>query len=323
MKSKAAACLPFVWRWTKIAWLLACLVLLVAYGRRQWDEIAPLAADIHWFYLLPALALIVAGRIALSTAAREICLWSGTSFRHSQMLKIYAVTQLAKYVPGGVWHFVARGIAYSEAKMKTRRIAQNIVVENLILLGGAVCVGLVGMLPTSPGLAFVAPPIRFLTIGAALLIYPVAVYGAAAIIRRDVPARSRLAVVLFQLGAWLPIGAAFHFMIVALGISHVPPAYAAGTFTLCWAIAFVAVFVPGGIGLREALLVYMLGPFMPASAAFTVAVLSRIVWTVAEAALLLVALVWTAAERRVSHLPLAPVPCLTTIEESNPPNNGG
>ncbi len=79
-----------------------------------------------------------------------------------------------------------------------------------------------------------------------------------------------------------------------------PFLYAIGAFDLAWCIAFVAVFVPGGIGLREGLLVYALAYHVEITQAFLISVSSRLLWTLAEIALVLLASLYLRFEEGVA-----------------------
>jgi uncharacterized membrane protein YbhN (UPF0104 family) len=55
-----------------------------------------------------------------------------------------------------------------------------------------------------------------------------------------------------------------------------------GAYALAWSAGFVIVFFPGGIGPREAVLVAVLSPVMPAASALVVALASRMVMTIGD-----------------------------------------
>lgn len=55
-----------------------------------------------------------------------------------------------------------------------------------------------------------------------------------------------------------------------------------GAFSIAWATGYVAVFAPSGIGVREAVLVALLAPSVPAEEAVAYAAVSRVIWTLVE-----------------------------------------
>jgi glycosyltransferase 2 family protein len=84
-----------------------------------------------------------------------------------------------------------------------------------------------------------------------------------------------------------------------------------GAYALAWAVGFLIIFVPGGIGAREAALVAVLAPVMPAAAALVVALASRIVLTLGD-------LLWAGAGLSVGR-PAVPVPAEPQSEPAREP----
>ena len=61
-------------------------------------------------------------------------------------------------------------------------------------------------------------------------------------------------------------------------------AIAAGAYALAWAVGFVLIPFPGGVGPRELAFIAALAPVMPRGSAIVVAVVSRLVLTIADLA---------------------------------------
>ena len=59
-------------------------------------------------------------------------------------------------------------------------------------------------------------------------------------------------------------------------------ALALGGYALAWAVGFLIIFVPGGIGAREVALVAVLAPVMSSASALVVALVSRVVMTIGD-----------------------------------------
>jgi uncharacterized membrane protein YbhN (UPF0104 family) len=59
---------------------------------------------------------------------------------------------------------------------------------------------------------------------------------------------------------------------------------AAGGFALAWSVGFLAVFVPAGVGVREAALVAALAPVLDRGDALVVALISRVLMTLGDLA---------------------------------------
>ena len=103
--------------------------------------------------------------------------------------------------------------------------------------------------------------------------------GAGAAVR---PAEAARAVGLFA-GAWLVFGLAL--WVTARALFAVPAGEflpMAGAFAIAWIAGFAAVIAPGGIGVREAVLVGLLGPRIGEAEAILLAAASRIAFTLVD-----------------------------------------
>ncbi len=93
-----------------------------------------------------------------------------------------------------------------------------------------------------------------------------------------------LRLVGFYAGYWLISGLGFVTLAMAftkVQLSHWPPYLAA--FPASWFIGFLSIITPGGLGVREAALYFMLAPVTSKSFAVMLAVWSRIVMLISEA----------------------------------------
>tara|TARA_Y100000310_G_scaffold305302_1_gene345310 strand:- start:151 stop:1044 length:894 start_codon:yes stop_codon:yes gene_type:complete len=80
--------------------------------------------------------------------------------------------------------------------------------------------------------------------------------------------------------AWIILGIGFYLMVYAIypvSLSLLLPF--TGIFALAWALGFVMIFLPAGLGFREAVLTYFLSMFLPTPIAIIVAIVSRL-WLV-------------------------------------------
>ncbi len=82
---------------------------------------------------------------------------------------------------------------------------------------------------------------------------------------------------------WLCYGAHAWFLIrVFAGDSPHTFALALGAYSLAWAVGFLIIFFPGGIGPRELALIAVLSPVMSSASALVVALASRVVMTIGD-----------------------------------------
>jgi uncharacterized membrane protein YbhN (UPF0104 family) len=89
------------------------------------------------------------------------------------------------------------------------------------------------------------------------------------------------------------------FVVLATSVTDVPPqewAVTGAAYVLAGAIGILAILVPSGLGVREAVIVVVLSPFMGVPAAIVVSVLARLCATVGDG---LVALVYVLTRRTI------------------------
>jgi uncharacterized membrane protein YbhN (UPF0104 family) len=82
---------------------------------------------------------------------------------------------------------------------------------------------------------------------------------------------------------WLAYGTSGVVLIEALGFGPAMPVSGIiAAFVAAWMIGFLSLITPGGIGVREAVLVLLLGTTLSTPQAITVALLARLSWTMVE-----------------------------------------
>ncbi len=99
--------------------------------------------------------------------------------------------------------------------------------------------------------------------------------------------------------SWVAHGTAFWLLARGLGLpGTLPIATALGVFALGYVLGLLALFAPGGVGVREVVLIGLLTPALGAGGAVALSVASRIVLTLTEVAAPLVVLLVTRGPRR-------------------------
>ena len=91
------------------------------------------------------------------------------------------------------------------------------------------------------------------------------------------------AALAWSLAAWLLYGLQIWLLAARLGA---PPGrtalLAVGGYAFAWSVGFLIVFAPAGAGVRDVLLVAVLGPVLGVGSATAVALVSRVVTTVGD-----------------------------------------
>ncbi len=276
----------------RLGFFAVIIVLFSLALRGRWGAVRDSLNDLSWWSLLAATLLgfgnIVAAMLSWRTLLRD--LESPLTVRAAA--RIFYLGQLGKYLPGSVWTVVAQAELGRDYKVPPRRT----VASSVVSLGVSLAVGLVLAAFTLP----YASPGALAHYWWLLLFLPLVVVGLRPrnvdrlthlllrVLRREPPdheftwrgvARSAG----WQLGGWTAIGMQTYVVSLALGApaGRTLPLAVGGT-ALAWSAGFVAVPVPAGAGVREAVLVASLSPVLTPGPALVVALVSRAVATLGD-----------------------------------------
>lgn len=275
------------------------VAVLVALGLAladRWDEVRGQLDKISPAALAGAFAYCLLALTASMLAWRALLADLGSLLPVRVAMRVLFLGQLAKYLPGStVWAVVAQTELAHDYDVPRRRAASAGIVLNLVTLG----VGLLVALLTLPRLLSDGAP-RWLhwspllvPVGLACLSPPVltAVCNLLFRVLRRPPLEARFSwsgigvAVLATLGTWLAYGLQITLLGWSLGADPATLLLpATGAFAAAWCAGFLAFVVPTGAGTREAVLAVALAAQLPAgaAAALTIAVVSRLLLTLAD-----------------------------------------
>src|SRR5690606_5561571 len=91
-----------------------------------------------------------------------------------------------------------------------------------------------------------------------------------------------LVLLAFYVATWALIGVGFALLVTAVGLGHEATPYLIGLFAGSWALGFLVLIAPGGIGVREAVMIAGLGALAPEPYPALIALLARVGWMVGE-----------------------------------------
>lgn len=282
----------------------AGLGYLLLFAARNWAaiEAAGLGA-LHWPWLAFAFAAYGASLVTTSLAWPAALRALDTALPLRLALGIGLVAQSGKYLPGNVAHYFGRAALAARHGVALRTTGASTLIE----FGGAIlaaCLVIAASIAVQPdlGAAFAAifpPPWT----GALLLLGAVAAAALAAaampqfVKRLAAPLRPRrlLAPLGLLVLSFLLAGLSFFAVLSAADAAEeVPLAAAVAVYAAAWVAGFVVPGAPAGIGIREAVLIGVLGAAAGPAAALACAILHRLVTAVADGVLALAgaALLW-------------------------------
>lgn len=274
---------------------LALLVLVAGLVSREvwkhWSEYRNLDITLRWRPELIALAILC----VLLTYALQIESWRRVLAGWSQRLafgraaQIWWLANLGRYIPGKIWSVAGLVVLTQRAGVPVWLAGASTVALQAVSI--ATCIAMIAStvgVAVSPAALAVAGVVALAAVGVLTLDWPARVLsrwlGPKANLR-PLPVRAVVLSALLAQLSWATYGAAFWFVargtVPAEMFSFVQ---AAGIFALGYLLGFLAVFVPGGIGVREVVYVGLLTPALGAGGAIGVAIASRLLLTILEGA---------------------------------------
>jgi uncharacterized membrane protein YbhN (UPF0104 family) len=289
-----------------VAWRVVQAVLVVAvvwYVSRavadQWADVRASARSLHPSLaglLLSALVVFVTYALLLETWRRMLAAW-GERLDVLSAARIWFVSSFGKYVPGKVWAISAMSVMSSRAGVSPVASAGSAVIVQLLNIAAGLAVIVVaggqalrGEFAWARPLAIAAVLLALAGLALAPLMMPrllalAARLGRRPLATRTLPASALWAAALATVVAWILYGVAFRLVTAAiLGEATGATAGYIAVYTASYLFGYLAVFAPGGVGVREAVLIALLPKFGLASAgdAVLLAALSRLWLTILE-----------------------------------------
>ena len=227
-------------------------------------------------------------------AWKYIVKWFGEEFNNNNPVSFYVLTNVLKYVPGGIWHFVERFNFIK--KISNPQIAlYSTLIEPYFMLSGSFLLASLGVI-LSPLYFFLILPLVFLN---RELIYLVlkrlgSLKGKVFEVLRLANSKDqfeRINIISFfpakalfiEIGFVLSKFIGFYICLNTFYSSNtLNIIYLLVIFSLSWSIGLVVPTAPGGVGVFEAFLLFFVGRNIPQNAILVSLIYFRIISTSAD-----------------------------------------
>lgn len=287
-------------RWAFLAGALGLATWAVA---SDGARIANAVASMPWWATVSALLLSFGYVFASLESWRSIMNDMGAGFAWRTGAHVFLLSQIGKYIPGGVWNAVAAAELARDKGVSRAKAAAGLAVTMLtsILVGIALAgIGL-GLGPhTFPAwtrIGLIATPIAIALLAPRLLTRVVAF--ALKLARHQTTLTSFTSRGVAGAATWALVGwslAGFQVWVLGVGLGMAASwqtAFASVCgFAGAWVVGFAALFMPAGIGARELVLYPVMEPYLGHASLVALVVLSRVLFTVADVALAALPLMW-------------------------------
>ena len=269
----------------------------------NWQEVAAIRiAATGWATLAIALGVTLLSLIWTGWVWTWILRELSQPVSSVQFIQVYLKTNIAKYLPGNVWHFYGRIAAAKKAGIPADAATFGVLLEPILVVAAALIVVLIGVQPTAPNqdrlILQVLPMIGLATV--LIAIHPRFLNIALQFVGRlklKATKSEATAKTSFQIKSYLfrPLigelgfiglrSAGFLFALLAVGnveLQQIP--LLAGAFSLAYLLGLIIPGAPGGLGVFEATAIALLDQHFSAGLIISAIALYRLISILAEMA---------------------------------------
>jgi glycosyltransferase 2 family protein len=299
-------------RWAQPVVLLLAFIFIALLLRSQWDELRAYDWQIHIGWLLLSGFILVSSWFIEVAIWQKILGWVGGRLRYGAAARIWFASILARYIPGNIWQPLGMAVMGQQAGVRPEATVASIALFQAVsllsvapllafyllaggattLFEGAAIASWLAWLIAAPVIVFLVRPnwlIRLLNLALVRLRRePLAVEISSA----------RLLILLTVAAAdWLLWGAGFVTLTISLGPidwDTLRPILVTlvTAYPIAYVVGYLSFLTPGGLAVREGMLVLLLFPAIGGLAA--VASLIMRLWLVILE-VLVVGIVWLVA----------------------------
>ena len=243
-------------------------------------------------YILLAFLFCILSIFFNALAWKNIVIWFGKTKPKNNLISFYVVTNVLKYVPGGIWHFLER-YNFLKGISNPQLAFYSTLIEPYFMLCSSFLLASIGML-FSPFYFLLLTPLIFLNRKLIYLILrsletlKIKTISALNIKNANYKFNERIKIIsffpskaflienLFLLSKF--IGFIFCLYIVNFDEQY-NIFYLLVIFCLSWAIGLVVPMAPGGVGVFEACFLFLVGKIIPQNIIFVSLIYFRLITT--------------------------------------------
>lgn len=271
----------------KWAWIAAVFIFIAFFIHNNYYELKESLKQIHIYYICLSFLCIFIAKILLTIFMHCVIQSIGQKMSLASCFRVYNISQLGKYLPGNIWHFVGKAAAYKNRGFTATNIKEALIVENVWLVFSAFAFGLVVIIIFEFDLLrdlISAHQNYFLVL---IIIAPLTVLLASKLLRidfRQIVSNYRLStkITIIQFFIWIFLGLGFGVLIIPFISENTSLFMVTGLYAMAYSIGFVTPFAPAGIGIREGILALGLLPHIPVEVVLLVSAANRLVYLMVE-----------------------------------------
>lgn len=276
----------------KIVIVAIAIIFMAYYLYLNWEELQ----QYEWQFdikllLLSSVLLWIAFNSATFMHKQIFHNIAGFKFSFWQMFRIYNISNLGRYLPGKLWNILGLYYLTKEQGASKSQTTLAVITNEIGYKGSAIVIGL---------LYFIFSPIfkKYMPIMLAILIvFLIAIhprilsYGLNYFLKLFKKQAIKVSFnyltiikyILYYFVVWFLHSLAFYVFVNAItSIESINIIHFFTIMPTCWIVGYIMLFVPGGIGVREGMLVLVLSEYLPAEIALVIAISQRIWFIIIE-----------------------------------------
>lgn len=279
---------------SRLRWVVwgAVIFFLVKVGKDRAQEVAAIKISSQgWVYLAIAFGFTLLAHIWSGLVWGKILDYFQQQLAYSWVLRVYLKTNIAKYLPGNIWHYYGRIVAIQEAGGTLEVATFSVLLEPLLM---AVAASIIALFGYSFGNSFKLSVglWQVLALGVVVLGLHPAILNRLMQLVAKLKGKSDKSLVLQsyplvpllgEIGFVALRGTGFIFALMALTAiipSQIPQIL--GGFSWAWLLGLVVPGAPGGIGVFEATAIAILQPLFSPGLLLGAVAIFRLVSLLAE-----------------------------------------
>lgn len=283
----------WTWRILQLVFIFLPLGLVFQSIEQNWQALTEFRWQVNFFGLALSVLLLVAAFGLFPLSVQQTLAGVSQRIRFPIAYWAYFITQLSKYLPGGIWIVPGRAFALQryDVSFVASGVAMLMEVSLLIFAGIIVFVPywlIIGIEQTSiewwwPVLVIVPIAVFLNPVVFNYLFIRLLKLMGKSDVRINLSFRRLSLILLIDILFWLVTGAGFYFLVASVQPVPISSWLAlTSAFSMAWVIGFLAFLTPAGFGVREGALALLLTPLLPAPLPALIALLARLWWTAAE-----------------------------------------
>lgn len=287
-----------------LRWLIlgGTLFFLAKALKDNWQEVTTIHIDaVGWAILLIATGITLLAHTWAGWVWSWVLKELNQPVNSSEFIQVYLKTNIAKYIPGNIWHYYGRIVAAKNANVSTGAATLSVLLEPLLMAAAALIIVLVGSQFMAEKTTIILLILQLLgLLGVLCVLHPRFLNRATRLLHRikakkstdDTPQAVPLSLeqyplrpLLGELGFLGLRSTGFMLTLFALSplnLSQIP--LLLGAFSFAWLLGLVVPGAPGGLGVFEATAIALLQQHFPTAVLISATGLYRLVSILAETA---------------------------------------